>query len=77
MGEGVFVCVRERRNEGGGTLSEAHNLIIHSIEWHIHFIVPQISPNSSRALRVKQSRFMFSKEIAELISQELHSWLFS
>lgn len=29
---------------GGGVLSDAHNLIIQSIEQHIHFIVLQISP---------------------------------
>lgn len=55
MGDGVFVRERGRerekgtereREEGGGLLSEAHNLIIQSIEQHIHFIVLQISPNS-------------------------------
>lgn len=57
MGDGVFV----RETGGLGLLSEAHNLIIQSIEQHIHFIVLQISPNSlgsSEALRIEQSCFM-------------------
>lgn len=45
MGDGVFVRGGEDE-KGGGLLSEAHNLIIQSIEQHIHFIVLQISPNS-------------------------------
>lgn len=56
MGDGVFV----RETGGLGLLSEAHNLIIQSIEQHIHFIVLQISPNSlgsSEALRIEQSCF--------------------
>lgn len=46
--------------EGGGEalLSEAHNLIIQSIEQHIHFIVLQISsPNSAASSEHKRSRF--------------------
>lgn len=63
MGDGVFVRERE---EGGGLLSEAHNLIIQSIEQHIHFIVLQISPNSlgsSEALRIERRCFMFKKKL--------------
>lgn len=59
-------CLCESEGRGGGLLSEAHNLIIQSIEQHIHFIVLQISPNSlssSEALRIEQSGFMFSKEL--------------
>lgn len=62
-GDGVFVWEREWGGGGGGggwwgLLSEAHNLIIQSIEQHIYFIVLQISPNSlgsSEALRIEQS----------------------
>lgn len=58
---GWCLCVRKR--VGGWWwwwwgLSEAHNLIIQSIEQHIYFIVLQISPNSlgsSEALRTEQS----------------------
>ncbi len=59
---GVAVSLWERG--GWGLLSEAHNLIIQSIEQHIHFIVLQISPNSlgsSEAPRIEQSCFMFLK----------------
>lgn len=57
QGGGWCLCERKREG-GGGLLSEAHNLIIQSIEQHIHFIVLQISPNSlgsSEALRIEQS----------------------
>lgn len=41
---------------GGGLLSEAHNLIIQSIEQHIHFIVLQISPKLAGFIRSPQNR---------------------
>lgn len=63
MGDGAFVW--ERRvggwgggagGAGGGLLSEAHNLIIQSIEQHIHFIVLQISPKLAGFIRSPQNR---------------------
>lgn len=58
MGDGVFV----REGRRGGLLSEAHNLIIQSIEQHIHFIVLEISLNSldsSKAVRRERGFFMY------------------
>lgn len=58
MGDGVFV----REGRRGGLLSEAHNLIIQSIEQHIHFIVLEISLNSldsSKAVRRERGCFMY------------------
>lgn len=54
VGDGVFVW--EREWGWGGLLSEAHNLIIQSIEQHIHFIVLQISPNSLGSSESPQNR---------------------
>lgn len=69
---------------GGGLLSEAHNLIIQSIEQHIHFIVLQISSKlagligspselNRAALCRKEGA---ADEISRLISQERRYCLF-
>lgn len=64
MGDGAFVWERRVGSWGGGgggewwggLLSEAHNLIIQSIEQHIHFIVLQISPKLAGFIRSPQNR---------------------
>lgn len=79
-GDGVFV----REEGGGGLLSEAHNLIIQSIEQHIHFIVLQISSKLAGLIGSPSERNRAAlcrkegaaDEISRLISQERRYCLF-
>lgn len=70
--------------EEGGLLSEAHNLIIQSIEQHIHFIVLQISSKLAGLIGSPSERNRAAlcrkegaaDEISRLISQERRYCLF-